>query len=277
MNSPPSSSLEVGVKVAQERDFHSSIRHLLQIASQPRGGGGASWNPPVGTQVRGTHSGAPPSSRTRDKKKVGGAGCSSGAERGGEQPGNTTAQWSVVARARGWAGGHGQAVRCHPLTGDLGRVSGRAQGVPSGCQDPGRLGGVTGRTQGLGKESGGQRAQTGAALTHRAPLGRPCAAASAEAASPPCRPGSSPGPGTRTCSWSGSPAWCPARLAGAWQPHRHGQRLSERASEPSLRGPASGPAPGRVRPRRRPVRKQRRGPTAPPCWSASRDHVTGRR
>lgn len=105
-------------------------------------------------------------------------------------------------------------------------------------------------------------------LTHRAPPGRPYAAGSAGAASPPCQLGSSPGPGTRTCSWSGFPAW--PRPAGAAAPRAGG--ASEQGSEAEGSGVPAGT--GRVR-ARRPVRKRRPGPTAPPCWSASRDHVTG--
>lgn len=47
----------------------------------------------------------------------------------------------------------------------------------------------------------------------------------------------------------------------------------ERAGERGC-GPGVPPGTRRVRPCR-PVRKRHRGPTAPPCWSASRDHVTG--
>lgn len=77
-------------------------------------------------------------------------------------------------------------------------------------------------TAGVGRPA---RARPGR-LTHRAPPGRPYAAGSAGAASPPCRLGSSPGPGTRTCSWSGFPAW--PRPAGAGSP---ASRRRERAGQ----------------------------------------------
>lgn len=105
-------------------------------------------------------------------------------------------------------------------------------------------------------------------LTHRAPPGRPCAAESAGAASPPCRPGSSPGPGTRTCFWSGSPAW--PRPSGGWQPRglteRAGGRARLRARRPRLHQP---------RPSAPPSQKRTPRPHGAAILSASRDHVTG--
>lgn len=136
----------------------------------------------------------------------------------------------VVARALG-RGAREPALAVTNLLGDLGPVSAAPTPAPRGAVSRrGREGGIRvgesrGQqalrvTAGVGKPA---RARPGR-LTHRAPPGRPYAAGSAGAASPPCRLGSSPGPGTRTCSWSGFPAW--PRPAGASSP---ASRRRERA------------------------------------------------
>lgn len=148
-----------------------------------------------------------------------------------------------MARARGREAGK-PAVAVTNLLGDLGPVSAAPTPAPTGTvSGRGREGGIQ-----VGS-SGGQQARRVTAgegkpararpgrLTHRAPPGRPYAAGSAGAASPPCQLGSSPGPGTRTCSWSGFPAW--SRPAGAGNPRAGG--ASEQESE--AEGPASRPAP----------------------------------
>lgn len=138
----------------------------------------------------------------------------------------------VVARAPGREAGK-PAVAVTNLLGDLGPVSAAPTPAPTGTASgrgreggirAGRSGGQQARrvTAGVGKPA---RARPGW-LTHRAPPGRPYAAGSAGAASPPCQLGSSPGPGTRTCSWSGFPAW--PRPAGAGDP---ASRRCERAGE----------------------------------------------
>lgn len=65
--------------------------------------------------------------------------------------------------------------------------------------------------------------------THPAPPGRLSAAARAAAASPPSRPGSSPAPGTRTCSWCA----CPAPAPGAAWPPPPAERATPRSQAPA--------------------------------------------